>query len=110
MDRKKFYLQTFGCQMNVYDSERIAQLLTAWNYRQVEEPSQADLILVNTCSVREKPEQKVYSSLGRFRALKKKKPELMIGVGGCVAQLQGQIRIELFFGKLFRCLLDVFKV
>ncbi len=86
---KTFYLQTFGCQMNVYDSERLAQLLAARNYRRVEDPSQADLILVNTCSVREKPEKKVYSALGRFRALKEDKPGLIIGVCGCVAQQEG---------------------
>ena len=72
MGPKNLYLQTFGCQMNVYDSERIRQLLAARNYRLVQDPSEADLILLNTCSVRAKPEQKVYSALGRFRALKKK--------------------------------------
>ncbi|MGA2955714.1 MAG: tRNA (N6-isopentenyl adenosine(37)-C2)-methylthiotransferase MiaB [Thermodesulfobacteriota bacterium] len=90
MIAKKFNLQTFGCQMNVYDSERIAQLLTDRNYRQVGDPSQADLILVNTCSVREKPEEKAYSALGRFRALKKENPKLIIGVAGCVAQQEGE--------------------
>ena len=89
MAAKKFYLQTFGCQMNVYDSERIVQLLAARNYHQVGDPAQADLILVNTCSVRDKPEKKVYSALGRFRSLKEKNPELIIGVGGCVAQQEG---------------------
>ena len=87
---KKFYLQTFGCQMNAYDTERMAHALIARNYRQVEDPSQADLILVNTCSVREKPEQKVYSALGRFRVLKKKNPRLIIGVAGCMAQQEGE--------------------
>ena len=80
--------------MNVYDSERIAQVLAARNYRQVDDPSRADLIFVNTCSVREKPEQKVYSALGRFRRLKKKNPRLIIGVGGCVAQQEGQGLLE----------------
>lgn len=90
MGPKNLYLQTFGCQMNVYDSERIRQLLAARNYRLVQDPSEADLILLNTCSVRAKPEQKVYSALGRFRALKKKKPELIIGLGGCLAQQEGE--------------------
>jgi len=90
MSVKKFYLQTFGCQMNVYDSERIGQLLKARNYRQVGDPSQADLILVNTCSVREKPEEKAYSALGRFRARKRDNPNLIIGVAGCVAQQEGE--------------------
>jgi len=89
MGAKNLYLQTFGCQMNVYDSERICQLLAARNYRLVEDPSEADLIFLNTCSVRVKPEQKVYSALGRFQALKKKKPTLVIGIGGCLAQQEG---------------------
>lgn len=80
--------------MNIYDSERIAQLLTARDYRQVDDPARADLVLVNTCSVREKPEQKVYSALGRFRRLKKKNPKLIIGVAGCVAQQEGQGLLE----------------
>jgi tRNA-2-methylthio-N6-dimethylallyladenosine synthase len=91
---KNFYLQTYGCQMNVYDSERMAQLLADRNYHQVEDPSQADLILVNTCAVREKPEKKVYSALGRFRALKEKNPRLIIGIGGCVAQQEGKGLLE----------------
>jgi tRNA-2-methylthio-N6-dimethylallyladenosine synthase len=90
MSPKKFFIQTFGCQMNVYDSGRIAQILTARNYQPVDDPARADLILVNTCSVREKPEKKVYSALGRFRALKRKKPGLRIGVAGCVAQQEGE--------------------
>jgi len=94
MNPRNFFIQTFGCQMNVYDSERIAQILAAWNYRQVDDPARADLILINTCSVREKPEQKVYSALGRFRSLKKKNPKLIIGVGGCLAQQEGQKLLE----------------
>jgi tRNA-2-methylthio-N6-dimethylallyladenosine synthase len=93
---KNLCIETFGCQMNVYDSERIHQLLAARNYRLVEDPSEADLIFVNTCSVREKPEQKVYSLLGRFQALKKKKPELIIGIGGCLAQQEGEGFLERF--------------
>ncbi len=90
MTPRKFFIQTFGCQMNVYDSERIAQVLSAGGGRRVNDPAQADLIFINTCSVREKPEQKVYSALGRFQRLKKKNPNLKIGVGGCVAQQEGQ--------------------
>jgi len=82
--------------MNVYDSERISQLLAARNYRLVENPSDADLIFVNTCSVREKPEQKVYSLLGRLRALKKENPKLIIGMGGCLAQQEGEGFLERF--------------
>jgi tRNA-2-methylthio-N6-dimethylallyladenosine synthase len=94
MGGKKFYLQTYGCQMNVYDSERIARLLAGRNYYQVKDPSRADLILVNTCAVREKPEKKVYSALGRFRALKKGNSRLIIGVAGCVAQQEGKRLLE----------------
>jgi len=87
---KKLYIQTFGCQMNVYDSERIVQLLKTRDYEVVEDPGQADLIFLNTCSVREKPVEKAYSALGRFRALKRKKERLVIGVGGCAAQEEGE--------------------
>jgi tRNA-2-methylthio-N6-dimethylallyladenosine synthase len=91
---KKFFIQTFGCQMNVYDSDRIGQILTARHYRQVQDVREADLIFVNTCSVREKPEQKVYSMLGRLRALKKRNPNVIIGVGGCMAQQEGGNLLE----------------
>jgi tRNA-2-methylthio-N6-dimethylallyladenosine synthase len=94
MDPKNLYIKTFGCQMNVYDSERIAQSLNEKNYRLVEDPTQADLIFLNTCSIREKPEEKVYSALGRFRKLKKNNPRLIIGVGGCVAQQEGKRLLE----------------
>ena len=96
MVAKNLYMQTFGCQMNVYDSERILQLLAARNYRLVEDPSEADLIFLNTCSVRVKPEQKVYSALGRFQALKKKNPKLVIGIGGCLAQQEGERFLQRF--------------
>ena len=96
MAPKNLYLHTFGCQMNVYDSERIRQLLAARNYRTVEDPSEADLIFLNTCSVRAKPEEKVYSALGRFRALKKIKPGLIIGLGGCLAQQEGEKFLQRF--------------
>ena len=80
--------------MNVYDSDRIAQILAAREYRQVQDPLEADLIFVNTCSVREKPEQKVYSMLGRMRALKKRNPKVILGVGGCMAQQEGKRLLE----------------
>lgn len=88
--QKKLFLKTFGCQMNVYDSQRILQLLAQKNYKQVDNPREADLIFLNTCTVREKPAQKVYSILGRLRPLKKKNPNLIIGVGGCLAQQEGE--------------------
>jgi len=88
-DRRGLYIKTFGCQMNEYDSQKLAKILES-NYQLVEAPEQADLILVNTCSVREKPEHKLYSLLGEVRDLKARKPGVMVGVGGCVAQQEGQ--------------------
>ncbi len=83
------YIETYGCQMNEHDSERMLRLLEQLGYRETKEPNRADLILINTCSVREKPEHKVYSALGRFRKLKERKGTL-IGVAGCVAQQEGE--------------------
>lgn len=76
--------------MNVYDSQRILQLLAQEHYKPVDNPREADLIFLNTCTVREKPAQKVYSILGRLRPLKRKNPHLIIGVGGCLAQQEGE--------------------
>jgi len=87
---KKLYIQTYGCQMNQYDSERIARLLGREGYAAAARAEEADLILLNTCSVRDKAEQKVYSALGRWRELKENKPGLIIAVGGCVAQQEGE--------------------
>ena len=87
---KRFYLETFGCQMNVVDSERIVDLLHQIGYRQVEEATEADLILLNTCSVRDKAERKVYGHLGRYKPLKDDNPAIILGVGGCVAQQEGE--------------------
>ncbi len=84
------YIETFGCQMNENDTARIIGVLKGANYRPTTDPGLADLILVNTCSIRDKAEQKVYSTLGRFKRLKKKKPGLLIGVAGCVAQQEGE--------------------
>jgi tRNA-2-methylthio-N6-dimethylallyladenosine synthase len=86
---KKLYIQTYGCQMNQYDSERIAQVMGRANYMLTDEPGNADLILLNTCSVRDKAEQKVYSALGSWREIKRQKSSVIIGVGGCVAQQEG---------------------
>ncbi len=96
MNIKKFFIQTFGCQMNVYDSERVGYLLEGEGYERAEAPEEADLIFLNTCSVREKPAQKVYSALGRFQGLKERNPRLLIGVGGCVAQQEGEGLLERF--------------
>jgi tRNA-2-methylthio-N6-dimethylallyladenosine synthase len=87
---KRLFIQTYGCQMNQYDSERIARLMEREGYAPTEVAEDADLILLNTCSVRDKAEQKVYSALGRWRELKEKNPNVIIGVGGCVAQQEGE--------------------
>lgn len=87
--RKNLFIKTFGCQMNEYDSSKLEKLLES-EYRAVEQPHNADLILINTCSVRDKPEQKLYSMLGELKRYKRNNPELLIGVGGCVAQQEGE--------------------
>jgi tRNA-2-methylthio-N6-dimethylallyladenosine synthase len=89
LEKKKLYIQTFGCQMNVQDAEKMAALLEPSGYETTDDPGRADLILVNTCSIREKAVQKIYSQLGRFRTLKERNPRLRIGVGGCLAQQWG---------------------
>ncbi|MCK6509768.1 tRNA (N6-isopentenyl adenosine(37)-C2)-methylthiotransferase MiaB [Myxococcota bacterium] len=84
------YVHTFGCQMNVHDSQKILTLLSEKGYQAVETPEEAKVILLNTCSVREKPEQKVLSAVGRYRELKEQSPDLIIGVGGCFARQEGE--------------------
>jgi tRNA-2-methylthio-N6-dimethylallyladenosine synthase len=87
---KKLYIKTMGCQMNEYDSEKMADVLReSHGYELTDNPEDASLLLVNTCSIREKAQEKVFSELGRWRALKEKNPDLMIGVGGCVASQEG---------------------
>ncbi len=84
-------LRTFGCQMNEYDSARMADVLReSGGYEQTDDPLQADLLLLNTCSIREKAQEKVFSQLGQWRQLKQARPELIIGVGGCVASQEGE--------------------
>ncbi len=85
----KFYIRTFGCQMNVNDSEKMAGILKTLGYSPAESWEEADVILVNTCSVREKPDQKVLSALGEFKRVKKNNPNAVIGVCGCLAQRAG---------------------
>ena len=87
---KKLFIKTYGCQMNVYDSERMAETLGGNGYVEVDRPDDADMILLNTCHIREKAAEKVYSELGRFKPLKAANPDLKIGVAGCVAQAEGQ--------------------
>ena len=86
---KKLYIKTYGCQMNVYDSERMSEALGGQGYEATDRPEDADMILLNTCHIREKAAEKVYSELGRFKGLKAEKPDLKIGVAGCVAQAEG---------------------
>ncbi len=86
MKRKYLYIQTFGCQMNVNDSEKIVALLAQDGYETTDDAGRADLIVVNTCSIREKAAQKAYSQLGRFRLLKERNPDLVLAMGGCLAQ------------------------
>lgn len=88
--RNQFYIRTFGCQMNVLDSEKVAGALTAAGWEMTEEPGEAGLVLFNTCSVREKAATRVYAHLGQMAALKKKNPRLVVAVMGCVAQQEGE--------------------
>ncbi|MCI0569921.1 MAG: radical SAM protein, partial [Myxococcaceae bacterium] len=90
----KFHVETFGCQMNVNDSEKVAGLLLADGYERTEEPGEADFVFVNTCAVREKAAEKLFHALGRLKRLRAQRPHLRIGVGGCVAQLQGRAILE----------------
>src|SRR6478672_6302363 len=88
---KKVYIRTFGCQMNEYDSDKMADVLAAADgFEKTADPAEADLILFNTCSVREKAQEKVFADLGRVRTLKQAKPGLLIGVAGCVASQEGE--------------------
>jgi tRNA-2-methylthio-N6-dimethylallyladenosine synthase len=92
--KSRFFVRTFGCQMNVNDSERIAGLLAAEGMTEAEDAASADFVFVNTCAVREKASSKLYHSLSRLKHQKKKSPGLRIGVGGCVAQLEGRAILE----------------
>ncbi len=87
---KTVFLKTFGCQMNIRDSEIISLMLSKNNFNMADKADDADIILINTCSIRDKPEQKVYSLVGQFYPLKKKNPHLIIAVLGCVAQQEGK--------------------
>ena len=88
---KKLYIKTFGCQMNDYDSARMAELLAETHgLERTDKPDEADVLLLNTCSIREKAQEKVFSELGRWKPLKEKNPEVVIGVGGCVASQEGE--------------------
>ncbi|MBL9062194.1 tRNA (N6-isopentenyl adenosine(37)-C2)-methylthiotransferase MiaB [Tabrizicola sp.] len=89
-DVKKLFVKTYGCQMNVYDSERMAEALGAKGYVTTDVVEEADMVLLNTCHIREKASEKLYSDLGRLRALKAERPGMKVGVAGCVAQAEGE--------------------
>lgn len=96
--QKKLYIKTWGCQMNVYDSRRMADILAPLGYRAVEEPEDADMVILNTCHIREKATDKVFSDLGRLRPLKDRKEQqggkMLMAVAGCVAQAEGDFILE----------------
>jgi len=104
MKDKKLYINTIGCQMNVYDSDRIARVLAPVGYRMTNTLEAADLVIVNTCAIRAKAEQKAFSFIGRLAKMKRQNPDLIIGVGGCVAQQEGDAilsrmpQVDLVFG------------
>jgi len=102
---KKLHIKTWGCQMNEYDSSKMADLMDEYEgYTLTEEASEADVLLLNTCSIREKAQEKVFHQLGRWKKLKEKNPDLIIGVGGCVASQEGKVIkeraqcVDLIFG------------
>ncbi|MDX1473510.1 MAG: radical SAM protein, partial [Reinekea sp.] len=102
---KKLFIKTHGCQMNEYDSDRMADLLgESHGYEMTDDENEADVILLNTCSIREKAQEKVFHQLGRWKTLKDKKPGLKIGVGGCVASQEGEAiskrapHVDMIFG------------
>lgn len=88
-NNKSCYIKTYGCQMNVYDSERMAEALAEAGYQPVDAPEGADMVILNTCHIREKAAEKVYSELGRLKPLKEQNTDMVIGVAGCVAQAEG---------------------
>ena len=92
---KKLYIRTYGCQMNEYDSAKMADVMGASAaFEKTDDPAQADVILFNTCSVRENAQERVFHALGRLRELKQARPDLIIGVGGCVASQEGAVIVE----------------
>lgn len=95
MMTQKLYIKTHGCQMNEYDSSKMLDVLSqAGPIETTTEPDEADILLLNTCSIREKAQEKVFSELGRWRILKQKRPHIVLGVGGCVASQEGEAIIE----------------
>ena len=102
---RKLYIKTHGCQMNEYDSAKMADVLrVAHGLERTDDPDQADVLLLNTCSIREKAQEKVFSQLGQWKAHKSRRPDAVIGVGGCVASQEGEAlrerapQVDLVFG------------
>ena len=93
---RRFWLRTYGCQMNVHDSEKVANLLCHHGYTAADDPGDADLLIVNTCSIRDKAAHRLYSDLGKLRAWKADHPGRVLGVGGCVAQQEGDALLRRF--------------
>jgi tRNA-2-methylthio-N6-dimethylallyladenosine synthase len=92
---KKLYIRTYGCQMNEYDSDKMADVMNVSEaFEKTDDPAQADVILFNTCSVRENAQERVFHALGRLRPLKQARPDLIIGVGGCVASQEGTVIVD----------------
>ena len=91
---KTYHIQTYGCQMNVADSELVESILIDQGYLNSNDPNNADAIFINTCSIREHAEDKVHSQLGRYELIKKKRPNVIIGVLGCMAQSQKHDLLE----------------
>ena len=105
MSQKKLHIKTWGCQMNEYDSSKMADLLgAAQGYATTEVAEEADVLVLNTCSIREKAQEKLFHQLGRWRELKQQRPELVIAVGGCVASQEGDAirrrapQVDIVFG------------
>jgi len=97
--RRKLHIRTYGCQMNVYDSDRMASLLAYHGYERTDRPEEADLVILNTCHIREKAAEKVYSELGRLQRLRERRRreegrEMLLAVAGCVAQAEGELVLE----------------
>ena len=91
IENKKYFIKTQGCQMNVYDSDKISDLLVHhYNMTRTEDPYNADILILNTCSIREKAQEKVFHQIGRWRKIKEKNPNLKIAIGGCVASQEGK--------------------
>src|SRR6056297_1400639 len=96
MKQKRFYINTMGCQMNVYDSSRMAAALAQQQYKPVTDYRKADLVIVNTCTIRAKARQKAMSFVGRLEAEKRKDPDMIVAVAGCVAQQEGEGILDTF--------------